>query len=150
MNNVKTSFFVAAAVLSVAALAPNASARGLGGYGGKADSGSQTSSFSEVWNSVMYNGTGTARWDIPLVIDAVGSLTPTVYAFVSGASSNVSCTAQAVSQDESFISSTGWFSPSVGNAWTSVALPTVRTVTNGSAEVACFIGTNSRIQTVTW
>ena len=153
MNSLKKSpVVVAVAVLSVsmAAQTPIASARGLGGFGGHADNASQQTSFSEVWNAVVYNGSGSARWDIPLVIDGVGTEWTFVYAFVNGVSSNVSCSVQAVSQDTSFISSTSWHSPSVGNAWTSIALPTVTTVTNGSLEMACFLGNGSRIQTVTW
>jgi hypothetical protein len=163
MNNVKKEYFpmnsvrkslvvvaVAALSVSMAALPPIASARGLGGFGGHADNASQQTSFSEFWNAVVYNGPGSARWDIPLLIDPVGSDSTTVYAFVNGASSNVSCSAQAVSQDTRFISNTAWYSPNIGNAWTSVTLPAVTTVFNGSLELACFIGNGSRIQTVTW
>jgi len=151
MNHTKKSLTIlAVAALAVAALAPVASARGLGGWGGHADNPSQATSFSENWNAVAYNGSNTARWDIPLVIDNVGSLTPVAYVYVSGASSNVSCSSQAVSQDQSTISNTVWASPSVGNAWTSVTPGTVTTVTNGSAEIACFLGNGSKVQTVTW
>jgi hypothetical protein len=151
MKSIKKSLAVLAiAGLCVSAFAPVAAARGLGGYGGHADNPSQATSFSEIWNSVSWNGSGTARWDIPLVIDPVGNYSPTAWVYVNGVSSNVSCTVQAVNQNEGTISNTRWVSPGVGNAWTSVNPGTVTTVYNGSLEMACFLGKGSRIQTVAW
>lgn len=151
MNSVK-KLLVAVAALSVsmAALTPIASARGVGGFAGHAHDPSQQANFLEFWNGVIYTGSGATRWDIPLVIDGIGPVNTFVYVFVNGVSSNVSCSVQAVSPDTSFISNTALHSPNIGNAWTSIALPTVTTVSNGSLEMACLVGNGSRIQTVTW
>jgi hypothetical protein len=160
MNNVKRNAFmhnmkkplvaVAALSVSMAALSPIAFARSVGGFSGHAHDPSQHANFSEFWNGVTYTGPGATRWDIPLVIDDVGVKRTFVYVFVNGVASNVSCSAQAVSQDASFISNTALHSPNIGNAWTSIALPAVTTISNGSLELACLIGNGSRVQTVTW
>lgn len=160
MNNVKRNAFmhnlkrplvaVAALSVSMAALTPIAFARSVGGFGGHAHDPSQQANFSEFWNGVTYTGSGATRWDIPLVIDDVGPEHTFVYAFVNGVASSVSCSVQAVSQDASFISNTALYSPNIGNAWTSIALPTVTTISNGSLEMGCLISNGSRVQTVTW
>ena len=151
MNRIRKSLMVVSVTaLSLTALVPLASARGLGGFGGKAADATQESSFSEYWNAVVYNGSGTARWDVPLVIDALGTLNVTAYVYVNGVSSNVSCSTQSVGPDSMSKSNTVWVSPPVGNAWTSVFPGPVTGFVDGSLEISCFLGTGSKLQTVTW
>jgi hypothetical protein len=151
MNSfLKSIAFTSIAAVSVATIGSVAQARAIGGFGGHADDASQASAFVENWNGVLNNGSGSYRWDVPLVVDPAGNYTPTVAVYVNGASSNVSCTTQAVTNTGSDYSNTGWYSTTQGNTNGYITPGTVTVPNGGSLEVACFLSPGSKLIDVVW
>jgi hypothetical protein len=151
MKSIKKSLAVLAiAGLCVSAFAPVAAARSIGGRGGQASNASQATSFLEDFNGVTWNGSGYARWDMPLVIDRAANYTPTAWVYVNGVAGNANCVSQAKTGDGRTVSYTNWIHASVGNAWTTITPGTVAALSNSAVQISCFLGNGSVIQSVTW
>jgi hypothetical protein len=151
MNTVQKMFSgLALAAVSSVLFSHAAEARAIGGFGGRPDSASQNTCFAATWKDVNFTCTGSGRWDLPLVVDNAGNYTPNLSAFASGSSSGVSCSVQAVSQNNTVFSNTNWISPGQGNANVVYQPGTVTVPGGGTLEVACFLSQGSHLFGVTY
>ena len=146
-----TSLILGAAVVgsfaSSALATTSANNRTVPAITGRADTPSDDSCFSGSWNGVVNTCSTARRWDVPIPVDPNYGLTmsPAEQLVVSGAASNVSCQAQAVSSDYMTVSTTGWW-PAGGVSDTgartvspgTITVPTYTTLV-GTASLACFI-----------
>src|SRR5262249_16754357 len=96
MNRIMKSLSAPAVLFPAGLATPNAHARGVGAFSGKANPLAGSSCFGEFWDGVVNQCSTQKRWDVPLAVDPAGSYTVWVHAYGATPANNVGCQALGV------------------------------------------------------
>jgi hypothetical protein len=130
--------------------APNAHARGVGAFSGKAPDFADSSCFSEYGDSVVNNCSTQKRWDVPLVVDGAGSYRVSVHAYGATPDNNVGCAAYGVD-----LYATVWWSspelylPTFGSGQT-ITLDGAYVPPGGVLFTACWLNPGGQVYSLNW
>jgi hypothetical protein len=148
MNRIFKSLSVAAVLLAAGMAAPNAHARGVGAFSGKAPDFADSSCFSEYWDGVVNNCSTQKRWDVPLAVDLPGSYPVTVHAYGATPDNNVGCQAFGVDA-YSFWSSPVVYLASFGSEQT-ITLIGAYVPPGGVLFAPCWVNPGGQVEAFNW